>query len=74
MAKRGETQPYRMTYTWPSGIKGTKAFPTLEQAAYAAGKQAAVVGPTGDHCATVVVTHRDQPDVQLLALTPPRED
>ena len=57
MAKRGETFPWRLTYTWPGGMKGTTNYRTESDAEYAARRQRAVVGPNGETC-TVTVAER----------------
>lgn len=58
MAKRGETKPWKMTYLWPSGIKGTVAFGSETQARDAADRQAAIIGPDGESRCTVEVFYR----------------
>lgn len=37
MAKRGERQPYRVSWTYPNGIKGTKAFVQASSSGYFGG-------------------------------------
>lgn len=55
--KKGERAPWRMTYTWPSGAKGTRVFHTEDDARRAAQQQERVHGPSGERC-TVAVTQR----------------
>lgn len=68
MAKRGETRPWRMTYTWPpceglpKGITSTETFPTRTRAEDAAAAQVARPGGlTGLRDCSAVVTHREVP-------------
>lgn len=66
MAKRGETRPWRMTYTWTGDapVSGTNTFTSLEQATDAARVQAGRTGGvSGEQNCVAVVTHRAQPDV-----------
>lgn len=50
MAKRGETRPWRVIYTWPSGVTGVMTFRTEDEAIFWADQQKKVVGPNGDRC------------------------
>lgn len=57
MAKRGQTKPWRMTYTWSNGLKGTTAHHSEDAARFAAEQQERRIGPNGETC-TVEVTLR----------------
>lgn len=58
MAKRGETRPWRVTYRWDSGIGGTEAYASEDQANYKADqiRQAAI---RQDRDVTVSVTLKE---------------
>ena len=54
MAKRGETRPWRVSYTFDNAVAGTLTFRTEEEALRAALRQALVVGPRGERCDVTV--------------------
>lgn len=58
MAKRGETQPWRVTFVWDSGIKGTVACRTEDQANMKAG-EILRTAELREASVAVTVSHRD---------------
>lgn len=68
MPKRGETRPWRMTYTWTGAtpVTATNAFGSRADAEDAARTQASRIGGTsGAKNCIARVTHRDEPKAVL---------
>lgn len=58
MAKRGETRPYRITYAWPNGVRGTETRGTLDGAQFFAQGIAEHAARVSSHV-DITITHRD---------------
>lgn len=58
MAKRGETRPWRVTYEWDNGIKGSQSYQTEDHANLKADEIRRNAAHT-DATVMVTVAHRD---------------